>query len=137
MGAVVDGNVGLSAHGEVVMTCWEELPAHYPHVGLDAFAVMPNHVHAILLLNAEADDDVRAGLRPALTARRRGLPEIVRAFKSFSARRVNAARGSPGVPLWHRNYYEHIIRDEAELERIREYVVNNPAKWEMDEYYTV
>ncbi|MGQ9826987.1 MAG: transposase, partial [Roseiflexus sp.] len=61
-----------------------------------------------------------------------GLPEIIRAFKTFSARRINASRKSPGVPVWQRNYYEHIIRNEESLNRIREYIANNPAQWEMD-----
>ena len=64
---------------------------------------------------------------------RHGLPEIVRAFKSFSARRINAMRRSPGRPVWQRNYYERIIRDEVELQRIREYIRYNPSQWESDQ----
>jgi hypothetical protein len=70
------------------------------------------------------------GDRPAT---RHGLPEIVRAFKSFSARRINVLRRTPGVPVWQRNYYEHIIRSEPELEKIREYIDTNPQKWEEDQ----
>jgi putative transposase len=57
------------------------------------------------------------------------LPEIVRAFKTFSARRINAIRQTPGIAVWQRNYYEHIIRNEADLNRIRQYIANNPARW--------
>jgi hypothetical protein len=60
------------------------------------------------------------------------LPEIVRQFKTFSARRINQHRGMPGIPLWQRNYYEHIIRDEESLNRIREYIVHNPLQWALD-----
>jgi len=64
---------------------------------------------------------------------RHGLPEIVRAFKSFSARRINALRRTPGRPVWQRNYYERIIRDEAELKRIRGYIRYNLTEWETDQ----
>ena len=82
------------------------------------------------------------GLRPASTPpaptepfKRHNLPEIVRAFKSFSARRINEWRGAPATPIWQRNYYEHVIRDEDDLRRIRDYVENNPALWNQDQYY--
>ena len=74
--------------------------------------------------------NVGAGLKPAPTLR--ALPEIVRAFKTFSARRINEMRGTRGVSVWQRNYFEHVVRNEAELLRIREYVVNNPLQWELD-----
>lgn len=120
-----------------------DLPSHYPHVELDAFVIMPNHVHGILVFQDDAGvgtghagtrtafTTVGAGLKPSPT-RRHGLPEVVRAFKTFSARRVNALRRASGSPLWQRSYYEHIIRDERSLGRIREYVMGNPARWDAD-----
>jgi hypothetical protein len=64
--------------------------------------------------------------------KRHGLPEIVRALKSFSARLINQRRDTQGVPVWQRNYYERIVRNEHELNTIRQYVYENPMKWEMD-----
>jgi putative transposase len=87
---------------------------------------MPNHIHGIILIN-----DVWAGLKPAHT-KRYPLSEIVRAFKTFSARRINTARNAIGVPVWQRNYYEHIIRDNEELNIIREYINNNVINWNSD-----
>ncbi|MBN2270282.1 MAG: hypothetical protein JXN61_06695, partial [Sedimentisphaerales bacterium] len=101
--------------GYIVQVTWYELSSHYPHIALDAFVVMPNHVHMIVVLTppvgagfkpalmeptpAESaharsvrTGPIRAGLKPAPTGKRHGLPEIVRAFKTFSARRVNARR---------------------------------------------
>ncbi len=63
------------------------------------------------------------------------LGAVIRAFKSMSAIAVNRAMDRQGVPVWQRNYYEHIIRNEPELNRIREYIVNNPLNWETDENY--
>ena len=72
-------------------------------------------------------NSARAGFKPAPT-----LSEVVRAFKTFSARRVNEWRGSPGVAVWQRNFYEHVVRGDNELNRIREYIMNNPVQWELD-----
>jgi len=119
-GEVVEGQMRVNICGQAVQLVWNELPQHYRHVGLDAFVVMPNHVHMIIVLTD--DNPVGAGLKPAPTnanttmaGKRRPLSEFVRAFKTFSARHVNELRGTPGVPVWQRNYYEHIIRDEDEL----------------------
>ena len=70
---------------------------------------------------------VGAGFKPA-----HGLPEIVRALKTFSARRINAQRATPGQPVWQRNYYERIIRNEKELNETRHYIEDNPAHWDND-----
>jgi putative transposase len=64
---------------------------------------------------------------------RHGLPEIVRAFKSFSARRINRLRRTDGIPVWQRNYYEHIVRDEREMENITKYIETNPSRWNDDD----
>jgi REP element-mobilizing transposase RayT len=94
---------------------------------------MPNHIHGIIVIgndrtgleNRSGLD--RAGLEPAPT-----LSEIVRQFKTFSSKRINQLRNNAGSPVWQRNYYEHVIRVEKELKRIREYIANNPLQWEMD-----
>lgn len=146
-GKVVNGEMQPNQFGRIVRSTWGELPDHYEGVECDAFMVMPNHVHGIIVLAdgdgvgesdvgaglkpaqrmAAGPNSVRAGLKPAPT-----LSEIIRGFKTFSARRVNELRETPGVPVWQRNYYEHVVRGENELSRIREYIANNPAQWEMD-----
>ena len=129
----------LNEFGKIVEWTWHDLPNHVVGIVLDAFVVMPNHVHGIVII---ADDvgagSVGAGSEPAPTTtpappKRHGLPEIVRQLKTFSARRINDHRGMRGVPVWQRNYYEHIIRNDNELNRIREYIMNNPSNWEIDQ----
>jgi REP element-mobilizing transposase RayT len=165
-GNIVDGVMRFNGYGEIVQRSWDDLPNHFPHVELDQFVIMPNHVHGIIVLNDDVDvvgvahaspailTDVgvgagfkpawnvdptimhkkpqnRAGLKPAPTpvGKRHGLPEIVRAFKTFSARRINALRHTPSQPVWQRNYYEHVIRNDADLAAIRDYIAGNPARW--------
>lgn len=74
----------------------------------------------------------RDGSRTAPTVTRKPIGRIIGAFKTVSTKRINELRGTPGAPVWQRNYYEHIIRDEESLHRIREYIVNNPMQWELD-----
>jgi REP element-mobilizing transposase RayT len=154
LGDVVNEEMRLNWMGRAVQAVWQNLPCHYAHVELDAFVVMPNHVHGILVLTDDAGAaaehadvgagsepaptreaaghmDVGAGFKPAPTVRH-GLPEIVRAFKTFSSRRINEMRGTVGAPLWQRNYYEHIVRNEEELGLIRQYILYNPLGWTGD-----
>jgi REP element-mobilizing transposase RayT len=164
-GEIVDGDMRVNDFGGIVRTCWNDLPNHYRNVELDAFVVMPNHVHGIIVLtdqfvgatsgrtpnvktvgatHASTDHGgtiVGDGLRPSPTkpsptgpspTKKHPLSEIVRAFKSFSARRINEISKTPGVPIWQRGYYDHIIRDERSLGRIREYIETNPRRWKSD-----
>ncbi len=154
-GDVVDDHAVLTDAGRIVQACWDDLPNHYAHVRLDAFVVMPNHIHGIILLIAH---NVGAGLdtvsakrgcsgmesipldhrsvkKPAPThgrSKRHALSEIVRGFKTFSARRINRLRRTPGTAVWQRNYYEHIVRGEDDLRRIRQYIADNAQRWPLD-----
>ncbi len=131
LGEVVDGAVRVSDAGECVEKVWSGLPGHYANVSLDSFVVMPNHVHGIIQL-IDVGAGLVTGLKPATTGVTHGLPEIVRAFKTFSARPINSLRRMPCAPVWQRNYYERVIRNEAELLRVREYIASNPLQWALD-----
>lgn len=154
-GEIVDGEMRMNMFGEMVQNAWADLPNHYPNLVLDRFVVMPNHIHGVIVLvgaglkpahHDDADIDrsglvgpglnPRAGLKPAPTLdKRHGLPEIVREFKTFSARRINEKRNIAGVPIWQRNYYEHVIRDDADYNRIAEYIATNPQRWIEDKLH--
>jgi REP element-mobilizing transposase RayT len=130
-GDVINEHMRLSRYGAIVENCWADLVNHYSHLTLDEFVVMPNHVHGVMWLR----DAGRAGLKPAPTNHvrpQRGLSEIVRALKTFSAKRINELRGTPGVPVWQRNYYERVIRNEREVNAIRDYIGANPLNWQLD-----
>ena len=117
---VVQGNeMNLSPYGQTVQRIWNYLPRHFSYVELGAFCLMPNHLHAVVVMI-----DSKAAMRP--------LPEIVRWFKTTSARRINEQRQTPRIPVWQRNYYEHIIRSAKELDQIDLYIKSNPDMWAQD-----
>ena len=130
-GGIFDGQMRLNDAGQVVLKCWDDLPRHYKNLELDYFTIMPNHVHGIMVISDVPV--VGAGFKPAPTEKRHGLSEMVRALKTFSSKRINEIRATPGMPVWQRNYYEHVIRDDDDLNCIREYIINNPVNWHDDE----
>jgi REP element-mobilizing transposase RayT len=110
---------------------WHLLAQHNPNIRLDTYVVMPNHIHGILFI----DGPRRGGSRTAPTGapvKTKPLGRLVGSFKVMSTKAVNILRDTPGVPLWQRNYYERIIRNTAELARIRQYIRDNPANWATD-----
>ena len=119
--------------------CWMEIPCHFPHVGLDEWVLMPNHLHGILVLSGDRGRCRGTACRAPTRASERfgrptpgSLPTIIRSFKAATTRRVNVLRGGPRMSVWQRNYYERVIRDEDELNRLRQYVLDNPVQWEGD-----
>ena len=136
-GEIVDGVMQLNESGEIARREWFKTAELRPFVELyeDEFVVMPNHAHGILWMN----DDVGAERRSAPTdmphVTAGSLGAIVRAYKSAVTYAINAARQTRGMVVWQRNYYEHIIRNDADLNRIRNYIVNNPLKWADDDLY--
>ena len=134
LGKVVGEDTRLSTEGEIVQAIWDELPEHYENVELDKFVVMPNHVHGIIWIKEDENAKVGAGLKPAPT-KQHGFQEIVRGFKTFSSRRINELNKTPGTPFWQRGYYDHVIRNDKDLFEHRKYIINNPLKWHLDEYF--
>jgi REP element-mobilizing transposase RayT len=139
-GRVVDGAMQLNDAGQVARNCWLAISAHFPEVvALDAFQVMPNHLHGIVVLGAETQEGAEtAATGEACLAPTRGglrLPSlgvVVGGFKSAAASEVNRLRGTPGGRVWQRDFYDHIIRGEQSLERVRQYILDNPLRWAID-----
>jgi REP element-mobilizing transposase RayT len=139
LGSMVDGAVTLSAFGEIVQEEWQRSASVRSELALDVFVVMPNHIHGIVMIETtDTNANVGAhGVRPvASLGRARGsIGSMIAGFKSAATRRINDARDTKGARVWQRNYYERIIRNEAEQERIREYIATNPQHWAEDEYH--
>ncbi|RJO63030.1 MAG: transposase [Dehalococcoidia bacterium] len=133
-GEIVDGDVRLNECGRIVHMCLLEIPKHFSNASLDEFIVMPNHIHAIISIDAASRGTAcRAPTERFGKPTANSIPTIIRSLKSAAARRINVLRQTPGAPVWHRNYYEHVIRGETDLNSVREYVRYNPQKWAEDE----
>ncbi len=133
-GRIVEGVMQLNPLGIIVQDCWNDLRHHFPDVEFEVFVVMPNHFHGIIVIKTDIVGAIHElPLHENKLARRRMLlPKIIGRFKMISAKRMNEVRGTPGVPVWQRNYYEHVIRDEKSFGRIQEYIQTNVLRWEMD-----
>ena len=143
-GDVVGDEMRLNGAGRVVREVWEGLPDRFPGVGLDVFVVMPNHIHGIVVMGAEvaagpneggAVVDGRAATRAAPTGVT--LSQVIGAYKSMTTVEYSRGVRAKGWQLfsgrlWQGRYYDRVIRDEVELDRAREYIVNNPLKWALD-----
>jgi putative transposase len=112
-----------------VVSAWQALPERFPSVALDEFVIMPNHVHGIVILTTDAAVQGSASRAPT---GRPTLGDVVLAFKSASAIAANGMLHRTGQPFWQRNYYEHVVRDEDELNRVRQYIQENPLHWDDD-----
>ncbi len=119
--------------GDIVRETWLEIPRHHPHVQTDAFVVMPNHIHGILVFDRRGLPWQTTTPPPGLGYRVPGsLGSVVGMFKSAVTKRINDLHDAHGIPIWQRNYYERIIRDEDELNAVRAYLENNPLAWDTD-----
>jgi putative transposase len=143
-GDVVKGEMRLNSLGHIAFTCWQAIPNHFPHVELDAFVIIPNHLHGILVIT---DTLVRARHCRAPTIElcdistteqfgrpvRGSIPTVIRTYKAAVTIRINRICNTKGTSLiWQRDLYEHINRDEESLHTIRQYIVENPWRWTDD-----
>jgi putative transposase len=155
-GNIVDGELHLNKNGEVVRNEWLRTESVRQNVEIDSFIIMPNHLHGIIVVNdpvgatrwvaqekqispekngtqEEPNQHTRAIHRIAPTVLKSGtVGAIVGQFKSIATKQINQLRNMPSTPVWQRNYYEHIIRNEHALNNIRKYIQANPYMWEYD-----
>lgn len=136
-GSIINNAMLLNDYGRIVQEEWERTAVVRPNVELDMAVIMPNHLHGIIVI---VDDPRATGPVAPTTDRPTGplpgsLGAIIGQFKTASTRRINILRDMPGARVWQRNYYEHIIRNQESLNQIRQYILNNPAKWAEDSLY--
>ncbi len=140
-GEVSEGRMYLNARGRIALRMWNATPVHFPHVTLDAFVAMPNHVHGIIAIVEDNRRDAACrvpttdGIRAFGKPQAGSLSTIVRSYKSAVTRHINRAQGTPGATAWQSRFYEHVLRGRRDLERIRHYIARNPARWYHDRYH--
>jgi REP element-mobilizing transposase RayT len=142
-GDVVNGKMVLNDAGRMVAQCWCDIPDHYPHVRLDKYIIMPNHVHGIIEITGDEIDDTNVGAKnfspqqniqsPHFRSPSKTIGSIIRGFKIGVTKWFR--QHTKIHTVWQRNYYEHIIRNENDLNRIRKYIIENPLKWQDDNHY--
>ena len=148
-GEIIDGEMHLSLMGQIAKENWCAIPEHFPHAELGAYVVMPNHVHGIIIIH---ENGLATNSSPAVGAthwvapttngpKRGSIGAIIGSYKMSVTRRIqrelNTTGGLLGRRYWQRNYYEHIIRNEAEYHRIHAYIESNPANWDQDDEHRV
>jgi putative transposase len=143
-GEVVDGEMILNEVGAIAAACWEEISAHFPNVEIDAAVVMPNHVHGIVVI-VEKEEEKKPNGHDASCPysdgetfgqpRRGSLSNIIRLYKAAVTRKIGRSFPEVEMPIWQGRFHDHIIRNQRSLDVIREYVVNNPARWVEDTFY--
>jgi putative transposase len=158
VGSGADAGMELNDAGQVVLECFNAIPEHYPHARIPEMQAMPDHLHAILVLEGNGGGGVGGGegsigqdpskstqwvdgtdtsvpVKEKIGARPKGpkrgsLGAIIAVFKSESTKRINTLRGTPGRRIWKKGYYEHVIREyNLEYGRISQYIAENPRKW--------
>ena len=135
-GNILCKQMKMSESGKIAYDFWYELPEHFSFVSLDEFVVMPNHIHGIVII--ESPDIVgtlhATSLQPVpnefmsyISPKPGSLATVIRSYKSAVSKNVHLIDSDFS---WHPRYYDHIIRSDRELDRIRKYIINNPYKWD-------
>jgi REP element-mobilizing transposase RayT len=145
-GKISRGEMELNESGQIVAQCWKDIPKHFPHAELDEFIVMPNHVHGIIAIpgsvgaynhtprqmdrNIHTTHPMDTNNDPPILSIRSPSKTIGSMIRGFKIGCSNCSGKSTDMSIvWQRNYFEHIIRNEAELTHTRQYIRDNPASW--------
>ena len=151
-GEIVDGKMRVSEYGRSVRDEWGNTVEIRREIELREFVIMPNHIHGIVIINAQpvgAYGNTPHGNTPHSNTPHSNTPHshapmrspsktlgaMVRGFKSSATKHINTIRKTPGAPVWQRNYFEHIIRDDADYNRISEYIAGNAQRWIEDQLH--
>lgn len=138
LGNIVDDEMRINEYGKIVFECWNKLPHRFPSIELDFSVVMPNHLHGIIIIvgagfPGPSGKTSARGEETSPLPRKARLGQPVAYFKYQSTKQINELRRIPGTKVWQRGFYDHIIRDDTSLNRIREYIATNPLRWHLDQ----
>ncbi len=153
-GEITNNLIHLNDYGKIIHDCWYQIPTNYKKIKLDDFVIMPNHIHGIIWIVGaihESPEEKRKihetpenkltlgngvirELPLRIERRKMLISKIIGRFKMNSAKLINNIRNSKGSHVWQRSYYDHIIRNETDLNNTKAYIQNNPLNWRTDEY---
>ena len=141
-GDIVNDKIILNEYGEKARQCWLGIPEHFNYIKLDEYMIMPNHIHGIIMIddpdignannNAIVGNAYMRSLRGGSDRTKMKLSVATQQYKASVTREINKTRN--GIKFqWQKSYYDHIIQNEPSLKSVREYIVNNPLNWALDE----
>jgi len=140
-GRIAEGKMELNRFGEIAKVELVRSPEIRKEILIDTFAIMPNHIHILAMITVganggspfnQSENRQANGGSPLPRMRRKSISSFVAGYKSSSTKQINVLRGTPGAEFWQRNYYEHIVRNEVELNKTRQYIELNPLQWKFD-----
>ena len=139
-GDIIDYSMQLNQYGEIVREQWLQSAVIRTEIELDEFIVMPNHFHAIVIINPVGANGhsplPKSSNKPIMPLMKpKSLSSLMVGFKSSVTKQINLIRHTPGAKIWQRNYYEHIVRNKQSLNNIRQYIINNPLSWGKDQLH--
>lgn len=148
LGKIENHQMKLSETGNIAKTEILKIPDYHHRAQLDEWVIMPNHIHCIITLgeydsqqpppqqSQPADHPPTENEIKQYRRQRRHMliPKIVGKFQMQTSKQINILRSTPGRKNWQANYYDHVIRDEADYTRIQQYIINNPANWHDDKF---
>jgi len=140
LGSIQEEEMRYSQHGEIAAQGWDFTSNHFQSVDLDWWVVMPNHVHALIVIQDSSKGSVLQPT-PAISIDAKNLPitpqsllaKVVAHYKYHTTKKINLARNLPGVRFWQRNYYEHVVRSPESMQKILDYIMTNPMRWNEDQ----
>lgn len=139
-GEIVNGVVELNEFGQITREEWQRTSSVRSEIELGEFVIMPNHIHGIIMIHepvgAYGHTPLPSAKPSTFESPSRTLGAMIRGFKSTVTTQINQKRGTPGRPVWQRNYWEHIIRNEQDLSNAHAYIMHNPDQWESDELHS-
>ena len=150
-GNIIEGQMKLNRFGLIAENEWEKSATLRSEIELGEYVIMPNHMHAIVYII----DTHRRAVRPNTSTtiiiptlkiqksqnkppglKSKSIGSLISGFKSSVTKQINIIRNTPGEPVWQRNYWDHIIRNDKSFDKIEEYIINNPLNWNQDKLFT-
>ena len=126
-----EGEIFLNKYGKIAKDFWTAIPHHFSNVSTDAFSIMPNHIHGILIIERDAVAVGNAYMRSLQNRTKMTLSKVVQQYKASVTREINAAQKEFCFE-WQKSFYDHVLRNEKSLDNLRQYIRYNHLKWEFD-----
>jgi REP-associated tyrosine transposase len=133
-GEISTEKMQLSDIGDIAKMYWQGIPIHFADTLLDEFIIMPNHIHGIVILDKSVGNADLRSLPKDSNRSKMQLSKIIHGFKSSVTRTIHKTRNNNSF-IWQKSFYDHVISNEQMLNKIREYILNNPLRWVLDKYY--